>query len=464
MVARGRPGCSQGVRGASLNRTWCPLSPDPTADSPAVAPAASARFSVPSLIRLFLALALGLVGIVLRLSHTHLPPVEAMLLYGSSVLAAAFLLAWAAEALQADISAGLAMAVLAFIAVLPEYAVDLYFAASAARDPAYAQYAAANMTGSNRLLIGIGWSVVALCGVYHTIQQRRKEAAPAASSQELAVTLAPGYGVDLMILLLATLWSFLMPLTRQIAVWHGVGLLLLFGFYIWRVSGGADSEPELAGVAQELASQPKRKRRTLVGLLLGFAAGTLIAAAEPFAESLIGTGRHLGIDQFLLVQWLAPLASESPELLVATIFALRGHGSAGIAALLSSKVNQWTLLVGTLPVVYSGALGRVGALPLDERQVEELVLTASQGLLGVAFLSNGRLEWWQALLLLGLFLIQLPFPQTHARYGISMLYLVLALALFYHYRRHLSGIVRTAFTRRPAETEAGSPHGDGHGS
>lgn len=402
---------------------------------------------------MLLAISLGMVGIVLRLRHGHLPPVEAMLIYGGAVLAAAFLLAWAAEALQVDISAGLAMAVLAFIAVLPEYAVDLYFAASAAKDPTYAQYAAANMTGSNRLLIGVGWSVVALLGVYHTMRQRKLTPTSVATNRDLGVTLAPGYGVDLGVLLVATLWSLLMPLTRQIAVWHGLGLLLLFGFYVWRVSGGAESEPELAGVAQELASLPKRRRRLTVGLLLTFAAGTLVASAEPFAESLIGTGRHLGIDQFLLVQWLAPLASESPELLVASIFALRGHGSAGIAALLSSKVNQWTLLVGTLPMVYSGALGRVGALHLDDRQVEELVLTASQSLLGVAFLTNGRLEWWQAVLLLGLFLIQLPFPQAHARYGISVLYLVLALALFTHYRRFLPGILRSAFLKRPPAPE-----------
>lgn len=440
-------GVAARVRGASLIRTWCHLSSEPTASA--------ARFSVPSLIRLFLVMALGSVGIFLRLRHVHMPPVEALLLYGGAVLAAAFLLAWAAEALQVDISAGLAMAVLAFIAVLPEYAVDLYFAATAAKQPHYAQYAAANMTGSNRLLIGVGWSVVALCGVYYTLKQRRRSlgAGASESTRDLGVTLAPGYGVDLVVLMLATLWSFLMPLTGTIAVWHGLGLLVLFGFYVWRVSGGADSEPELAGVAQELASQPKRRRRVLVGTLLVFAAGVLISAAEPFAESLIGTGRHLGIDQFLLVQWLAPLASESPELLVATIFALRGHGSAGIAALLSSKVNQWTLLVGTLPMVYSGALGRVGALPLDARQTEELVLTASQSLLGVAFLINGRLEWWQAVLLLVLFLIQLPFPQANVRYGISALYLLLALALFFHYRRFLPGIWRTAFRKRDASPE-----------
>ncbi len=122
-------------------------------------------------------------------------------------------------------------------------------------------------------------------------------------------------------------------------------------------------------MAQALAHQPKGWRRCLVGLFLVISGAVLLAAAEPFAESLIGTGRQLGIDQFLLVQWLAPLASEAPELLVATMFALRGHSAVGLSALLSSKVNQWTLLVGTLPMAFSVASGHPAALPLDARQV-----------------------------------------------------------------------------------------------
>ena len=389
----------------------------------------------------------------MRLLHIGLPAPAAAAAFGTSVLAAAFLLAWAAEALQVDISKGLAMAVLAFIAVLPEYAVDLYFAASAAHNPTYAQYAAANMTGSNRLLIGIGWSLVALCSIYQSYKNLGGNKKTSVSvSVELAapaVRLDPGSGVDLIILSLATLWSLVMPLMGRIAVFHGVGMLLLFGFYIWRVSGGADSEPELNGVAHDIGSLPKPKRRALVALLLGLAMATLLAAAKPFAESLIESGAMMGIDRFLLVQWLAPLASEAPELLVATIFALHGHGSSGMGALLSSKVNQWTLLVGTLPLVYSGALGRIDALPLDTRQTEELVLTASQSLLGVAFLLNGRLEGWKAIILLVLFVVQLPFTHPEVRYALSLIYVVLAVCFFAIYARHVGKHLKTTFLRRP---------------
>jgi cation:H+ antiporter len=392
-----------------------------------------------------------MVGIYLRVSHAQLPDVQALFLFGGSVLAAAFLLAWAAEALQVDISQGLAMAVLAFIAVLPEYAVDLYFASSAARDPTYAQYAAANMTGSNRLLIGIGWALVALCSIYQARAARRKSGVPGPLEP---LILAPGFGIDLSVLAVATLWSLLMPLTKGIAVWNGVGLLVLFAFYLWRISGSEESEPELAGVAQDLGSLPKVKRRLAVGMLLLLAAGTLLACAKPFAESLIGSGEQLGVDKFLLVQWVAPLASEAPELLVATLFALRGHGAAGMSALLSSKVNQWTLLVGTLPLVYSASLGELTPLPLVPRQTEELVLTAAQSLLGVAFLVDGKLGLLKALLLLGLFLVQLPFPQTNVRYGLSALYVILALGQLIRQRRFIPAHLRLTLGRRSKTKEA----------
>ena len=85
-------------------------------------------------------------ALVLRFGGLHPTPVLSLVIYGAAVVAASFLLAWAAEAAQIDVSGGLAIAVLALIAVLPEYAVDLYYAYTAGSNPEYAQYAAANMT------------------------------------------------------------------------------------------------------------------------------------------------------------------------------------------------------------------------------------------------------------------------------------------------------------------------------
>src|ERR1700733_3544956 len=104
-------------------------------------------------------------AMVLRVLGVQPSPILGLITYGAAVVAASFVLAWAAEAAQIDVSGSLAVAVLGVIAVLPEYAVDLYYAYTAGHVPEYTQYAAANMTGSNRLLMGIGWPVVVLISV-----------------------------------------------------------------------------------------------------------------------------------------------------------------------------------------------------------------------------------------------------------------------------------------------------------
>lgn len=86
-------------------------------------------------------------AVAIRIAGLHVGAVPALLIFGAAVVAAS-LLAWAAEAAQIDVSGGLATALLALIAVLPEYAVDLYYAYVSGHNAEYTQYAAANMTGS----------------------------------------------------------------------------------------------------------------------------------------------------------------------------------------------------------------------------------------------------------------------------------------------------------------------------
>src|SRR5882762_387817 len=76
-----------------------------------------------------LAGAVAVPGVVLsRVHHPDAADLVLALLFGLAIIGAAFMMSWAAEVAQLDISAGLAIAVLAFIAVLPEYAVSLVFA------------------------------------------------------------------------------------------------------------------------------------------------------------------------------------------------------------------------------------------------------------------------------------------------------------------------------------------------
>jgi cation:H+ antiporter len=150
---------------------------------------------------------------------------------------------------------------------------------------------------------------------------------------------------------------------------------------------------------------------------------------------------------FLLVQWLAPLASEAPEFIIATIFAARGKGGLAIATLISSKVNQWTLLVGSLPVAH--LLGGGGAaLELDSRQVVEVLLTSTQTMMGVALILDLRFRRPAAWALLGLFIAQFAILSTHGRLVLCGIYAAVALAGLVVNRRHVAATVRAPFGGR----------------
>ena len=384
-------------------------------------------------------LALTLPALTLRATGTDPAAVLSLVLFGAAVVAASFVLAWAAEAAQVDISGGLAIAILAVIAVLPEYAVDLYFAHKAGSDPSYVAFAAANMTGSNRLLLGLGWSLVVLIGL--VVAGRRT----GRTVRELV--LESGYRVELGFLAIASLVAFTIPATGQISLLLGFALLGFFVFYLWRVSQAEAEEPDLVGPAATIGSLPQRPRRVLVVILFAFAALVIVASAEPFAQGLIATGRQLGIDEFLLVQWLAPLASEAPEFIVAILFAVRGKAGDAIGTLISSKVNQWTLLVGSLPIAYLVGGGGAGGLALDSRQVEEFLLTATQALLGVAALLALRFPRWAAWTLLGLFAVQFALPGQAARYVLSGIYLAIALVALVRNREYVLPTLAAPFRR-----------------
>jgi hypothetical protein len=138
-------------------------------------------------------------------------PVKA-LIFGIAIVGAAFVLSWAAEVVQLDFSQGLALALLALIAILPEYVVDATYAYLAAEDPAYAGYAVANMTGANRLLIGIAWPMVVAIG---WLKFRRSR-----------VVLESQHGLELTVLLLVTIYAFTIPFRGEISLSF---LLLLSG-------------------------------------------------------------------------------------------------------------------------------------------------------------------------------------------------------------------------------------------
>jgi cation:H+ antiporter len=344
-----------------------------------------------------------------------LPEMRATLA-GVAIVGAAFLLSWMTELAERDVPQAFALLVLALASVLPEYAVDLHFAWKAGSDPSFAPYAAANMTGANRLLVGLGWPAVALLACWRT--------------REESLAVDPRQRLEIRHLLYATCYSFFIPVGGHITLVDAAILLGIFLSYVIGAMRSEAHEVELVGPAALIDQEfGDFGRRIWAIVLFSFSAYVIYISAEPFSDGLVHAGRNHGIDEFLLVQWVAPLASESPEFVIALLFALRRRGSVGFGALLSSKVNQWTLLISALPIAYCLSSSSWRGLPLDDRQVEELLLTSAQSFLALVIIADMRIGRSEGILLAVLFLGQLCFPTTEVRYFFIGVYFVVSIAL-----------------------------------
>ena len=419
----------------------------------------------------FAALALTLPWVAIWATGGHFAPLPTVAISGIAVLGASFLLAWGAETAEKDVPRAFAIAVLAVLAVAPEYAVDALYAWTAGANAGTeagreaANLAVANMTGANRILIGLGWSGIALFTVYQAKKTRDASVQQREGFLSSAVTLDRDIATEIAFLFAATLWAFLVPLGGGIDALDTLVLIGLYVVYIGIVIRGDVEEPhDQVGVPAYFHGYP-RKGRVAVSLSLFLYAGAMILiAVEPFAHGLEQLGQNIGVPSFFMIQWVAPLASEAPELIVVAYLVNKARSTAGFNALISSKLNQWTLLIGTLVLVYSIALGQYGVLPFDQKQSGEIWLTAAQSYFALAILSNFEISLREAVMLLVLFLSQvviefiiireylaLPLTDYEFLLAFTAIYLVLGTAMLIQRREHVRTLVGlTADTAREA--------------
>ena len=374
-------------------------------------------------------------------------PVAGAIVSGVAIVAAAFMLGWVGEAAELDLAGGLAVGLLAIVTILPEYVVSIYFAFAAGSDPSMTEYASANVTGANRLLLGFGWPVVALIGYLALRASKNKnknKAADQSAKIAFGINLDEEARTDLGFLLIASMVALIIPLSGQLHLVVGVLLVMLFVAYLWRQSHAERDEPELEGTAAIIGALPKMGRRSFIAIVFLLSAGIILACAEPFAHDLIAAGQALGVNQYLLVQWLAPIASEAPEFSLALIFAAKGKPMMGLAILISSKVNQWTALAGSLPIAYVIG-GGSAAIPMDGRQSEEFLLTAAQTLMGIALIIGLRLGLRAAVALLGLFLVSFVIPDEGVRLWMAVAYFAIAAIVFTRQRALIMPTLKAPF-------------------
>jgi len=159
------------------------------------------------------------------------------------------------------------------------------------------------------------------------------------------------------------------PCTRSLSPFGGgidaldaVFLVSLYaGYVVILLRGEASHEPQL-GVAGYLQGFGRGKRIATVLAMFAYSGLIILIAVKPFAKGLEVLGPKIGLSPFFMIQWVAPLASESPEFIACACLVHKPRTTSAFNALISSKLNQWTLLIGTLVVVYSLSLGSYGVL------------------------------------------------------------------------------------------------------
>jgi len=323
---------------------------------------------------------------------------SAVLWTAPAILLSAMLIAWAAESAQFFVAQGFALAILAWLQTLPEFAVEAVLAWKQ-----QVPLLLANLTGALRLLTGLGWPMIyATAAVAHRWKTR----------QPLRrIALDPGHCVEVVGLLVCMAYAAVIWWKATLDLLDAGILIAIYAAYLLVLRRMPPEKPEGIDDLEFIPrSIVKANRPVRIGTIAGLfvTGGALIYfTAEPFLGSLLSLSAALGVPSFVFVQWVAPFVSEFPEKVSAFYWARTvDRASMALMNMVSSNVNQWTLLAAMLPIVYSLSRGEPSTIAFDSHQELEILMTLGQSLVGTLFLINMQLAWWEAGLLFLLWAVQ----------------------------------------------------------
>ena len=370
-------------------------------------------------------LIIAIVGIIVKSQHSLLPEILLPIAYGFSIFSAALIISWAAESSERDISGSFVIAIIALIAVLPEYAIETVLAYTAGQSYKLNNfvftnrvgYVSANVTGANRLLAGLGWPLIMLINMLKNNQ---------------LLNIKNNNKLELLVLGIGAISMIIASIIKFQPIFISFILIIIYLIYLFITSKKESTESEFVGISKYLANLPKLTRITTNILLIIFSAVTIFIVSHPFVESLIHIGGKFGIDEYYLIQWLAPLASESPEIIIASLFAMKGRSLESISIILSSQANQMSLLIGSMGAIFSFATSSLISFPLNDTQGVEFLLTSAFALLQISMILWGKFKLQMPVLLLIIFFVQLIITDTSIRaylsiaiYMFALIYLIL---------------------------------------
>ncbi len=346
-----------------------------------------------------------------------------------AMIGAAFVVAWGAEAAELLMSQGLALALLALIQTAPEFAVEAVIAWKAGKDPAMVHLAIANFTGSLRLLTGFGWPMIYAVAAFYSRKRRGRPLG--------RITLHEDHAVEVIGLLpplayfLLVWWKGSLSLIDSVFL---IGTYLVYLVVLIRIpprAEDAEEIEEMPAVSRWALTFTGWKRWAAVIGLFAVGGAIIVAVAEPFLSSMMAVAASVGVSQFVFIQWVAPFISEFPEKTSAFAWARRvTRAPVALLNMVSSNINQWGVLSGLLAIIYCVSHGDTSALPFDEFQRLEILLTIVQAFLGWIFLASMSFEAYEAAGLFVLWLIQFLRPGLrHEMVWVYLAWIAVELAL-----------------------------------
>jgi cation:H+ antiporter len=322
-----------------------------------------------------------------------------------SVVFSAFLISWGAECAQFLVSRGMALAILAWLQALPEFAVEAVIAWSQ-----QVHFMTANFTGSLRLLVGLGWPLIFSVASWGEWRRHRRLLRSIRLDEENCV--------EVLVLGLPIVYFLFIYYKATLTLVDAGVLLIVYILYLWILQKlpprDAEHIEDLEAIPRSVMRLPHRPRvAAIVAFFIGGGA-ILCLAAEPFLHSMLKFAVTLGVSEYLFIQWVSPFLSEFPEKLSAMNWA-RQKGKAPMALLnmISANINQWTMLAAMIPVVYSFSLGHPAFVPFDDFQRKEILLTVAQSMLGMMLLLNMSFHIIEAGGIFFLWGLQFAVPHLH---------------------------------------------------
>jgi cation:H+ antiporter len=352
-----------------------------------------------------------------------------------SILLSAFVIAWGAEAAQFLISQGLALAILAWLQTLPEFAVEAVIAWNAGKNPSLTHLAIANFTGSLRLLVGLGWPMIYFVAAAFGWKKSRRF---------VTLHLEEEHSVEVFGLLLPILYFVFIWWKGSLALWDAFPLAFFYFFYLWILwkvppkEASEESLDDLGTVPRKVLALEPRMRNAAIWALFLSGGIILYFSAHPFLNSMLALATTMGVSTFVFVQWVAPFLSEFPEKISAFYWARKVNtASIALMNMVSSNINQWSILSAMIPVLFVISAGEIKPLVFDTMQEHEIILTILQSFLGFLLLMNLRLAAWEATILFVFWLVQFVMPSIRE----EMIYVYLILCVL--------EIVRMIAARKP---------------